>query len=223
MLSPAHLVAIIATLLLATGLGIYSKQRVRTAADFAVGGRSLSAPVVAGTIVGTLVGGASTIGTAQMAFQFGLSAWWFTLGGGIGCLLLALLAGPLRRSGASTGPGFLAQAYGPSASLPATLFSSLGILLNIVGQMLAAVALLTSIFGLSEMTAGVIAGLVIVAYVVFGGVWSTGLVGSLKVALLYLAMAGVGWLAYHLGGGLAGFTAVFPPEPWFSLFGRGIG
>ncbi len=223
MLSIVHLAAIIATLLLATGLGLYSKRRVHSAADFAVGGRSLSAPVVAGTIVGTLVGGASTIGTAQMAFQYGFSAWWFTLGGGIGCLLLALLAGPLRRSGAWTGPGFLAQAYGPPAGLLATLFSSLGILLNIVGQMLAAVALLTSMFGLTEATAGLIAGLVVVAYVVFGGVWSTGLVGSLKVGLLYLVMAGVGWLAYNLGGGLAGFTAAFPAEPWFSLFGRGVG
>ncbi len=223
MLSTTHLITIIATLLLATGLGLYSKRRVHSAADFAVGGRSLSAPVVAGMIVGTLVGGASTIGTAQMAFQYGFSAWWFTLGGGIGCLVLALLAGPLRRSGALTGPGFLAQAYGPPAGLLATLFSSLGILLNIVGQMLAAVALLTSMFGLAEATAGLIAGLVVVAYVVFGGVWSTGLVGSFKAALLYLAMAGVGWLAYNLGGGLAGFTAAFPPEPWFSLFGRGVG
>ena len=36
--------------------------------------------VVAGAIMGTLVGGSSTIGTAQLAYQYGMSAWWFTLG-----------------------------------------------------------------------------------------------------------------------------------------------
>ena len=47
--------------------------------------------VVAGVIMGTLVGGSSTVGTAQLAFQFGMSAWWYTLGAGISCLILALM------------------------------------------------------------------------------------------------------------------------------------
>jgi SSS family solute:Na+ symporter len=224
MLSIIHLIIIIGTLLLATGLGLYSRRRVRSADDFAVGGRVITAPVVAGTIVGTLVGGASTIGTAQLAFQYGFSAWWFTLGGGIACLILGLfLAGPLRRSGASTGPGFLTQVYGPQAGLLATVFSSLGILLNIVGQILATIALLTSVLGINPLAAAGVAVLVIILYVVFGGVWSTGLVGTLKVGLLYLSMLGVGLLAYRLGGGLGGYRATFDSFPWFSLFGRGVG
>jgi len=183
-----------------------------------------TAPVVAGTIIGTLVGGASTIGTAQLAFQYGFSAWWFTLGGGLGCLVLGLvLAGPLRRSGASTGPGFLAQTYGPPAGTLATLFSSAGILLNIVGQILAAVALLTSVLDIPAPAAAIIAVLVMIVYVVFGGVWSTGLVGSLKVGLLTLSMVAVGLLALRLGGGWPGYRTTFPAYPWFSLFGRGIG
>lgn len=222
-LTTTHLVTGVATLLLATLLGLYSKRRVRSASDFAVGGRNTSATVIAGTIVGTLVGGASTIGTAQLAYQYGFSAWWFTLGGGLACLLLGLfLAGPLRRSGASTGPGFLNDAYGPPTGILATLFSSAGILLNLVGQILATVALLTSLFSISPMTAALIAVLVMIGYVVFGGVWSTGLVGTLKLALLYLSMLGVGLLAYGLGGGWRGFTTAFPATPWFSLFGRGV-
>lgn len=224
MLSPTHLLTLIGTLLLATGLGVYSRRRVRSIADFAVGGHQIGPAMVAGTITGTLVGGASTIGTAQLAFRYGFSAWWFTLGGGIGCLILGLfLAGPLRSSAASTGPGFLARVYGPKAGFLAAVFSSVGILLNIVGQILAAIALLTSMLGVDPRLAAIIAVLVIIAYVVFGGVWSTGLVGALKVGLLYLSMLGVGLLAYRLGGGLAGFRETFPAYPWFSLFGRGAG
>jgi SSS family solute:Na+ symporter len=129
----------------------------------------------------------------------------------------------LRRSGAATGPGFLNAVYGAPAGILATLFSSAGILLNLVGQILASVALLTSLFNISPFTAAIIAVTVIIIYVVFGGVWSTGLVGSFKVLLLYLAMAGVGLLAFRLGGGASGLTTTFEPFPWFSLFGRGLG
>lgn len=224
MLSITHLITGISTLILATALGLYSKRRVHSATDFAVGSRTISAPVIAGTIVGTLVGGASTIGTAQLAFQYGFSAWWFTLGGGIACLLLGLfLAVPLRRSGAVTGPSYLNSIYGSPAGILATLFSSAGILLNLVGQILAAVALLTSLFDVTPFTAALAATAVIILYVVFGGIWSTGLVGSFKVILLYLSMIGVGLLAYVLGGGWSGYTTSFEAYPWFSLFGRGLG
>lgn len=224
MLSTIHLISLVGALGAVTLLGIYSRRRVKSAADFIIGGRRIGPVLVAGTITGTLVGGASTIGTAQLAFYYGFSAWWFTLGGGLGCLVLGLfLARPLRASGAATGPGFLARAYGPRAGLLATIFSSVGIFLNIVGQILSAVALLSSMLPLSPQAAAFVAVLVMILYVIFGGVWSTGLVGLLKISLLYLAMAAAGGLAYHLAGGWRGYRAAFDPYPWFSLVGRGVG
>ena len=75
---------------LITAVGIWSGRQVKSAEDFSGGSAKAGPAVVAGTIIGTLVGGSSTVGTSQLAFSFGLSAWWFTLGSGIGCLLLAL-------------------------------------------------------------------------------------------------------------------------------------
>ncbi len=80
-LSSIHLLSMAAVLLLVTAVGIYSGRKIKSAADFATGGRSAGSLLVAATIMGTLVGGASTIGTAQLAFRYGFSAWWFTLGG----------------------------------------------------------------------------------------------------------------------------------------------
>ncbi|MEL7566783.1 MAG: sodium:solute symporter family protein, partial [Dehalobacterium sp.] len=79
-MTSVHLISIICTLLSVTLLGIYSVKHVKSSSDFAVGGRSVGSSMVVGTIVGTLVGGSSTIGTAQLAFKYGFSAWWFTLG-----------------------------------------------------------------------------------------------------------------------------------------------
>ena len=223
MLTVVHIISIILTLLLVTCVGIYSMKQVKSASDFSVGGRSLSTPLVIGTIVGTLVGGASTVGTAQLAFNYGFSAWWFTLGAGIACIILGLfLAKPLRASGVSTGPGFLVKAYGTKAGPLASIFSSIGIFLNIIAQILSAVALITSMFNISPFIAAIIAVVLVVAYVIFGGVWGAGLVGILKTILLYISMVIAGILAYNLAGGFSGYTAEFELFPWFSLFGRGF-
>ena len=223
MLSGIHIISIILTLGLVAFLGIYSMRQVKSASDFSVGGRSISTPMVIGTLVGTLVGGAATVGTAQLAYSYGFSAWWFTLGGGIASILLGiLLAKPLRESEATTGPGLLSLAYGQKAGLLASVFSSLGTFLNVVAQVLAAVALLTSIFKISPLLSAFIAVFLIIIYVIFGGVWGTGMIGSLKAILLYLSLSVAGYLAYTMGGGMIGFTTTFESFPWFSLFGRGV-
>lgn len=223
MLSVYHISGICLTLLLITGVGVYSLRQVKSASDFAIGGRKIGANLVAGTIIGTLVGGSSTVGTAQLAYNYGLSAWWFTLGAGFSCLFLGLgLARPLREANVQTVPQFLGRVYGASAASLAGIFTSLGIFINIIAQMLSAIALITTISRVGPFTAALIAAGLIIAYVIFGGVWGAGLVGTAKTLLLYLSLLVIGTLAYGMVGGVTGLRASFPPFPWLSLFGRGL-
>jgi SSS family solute:Na+ symporter len=224
MLTTIHIISIVLTLILVTLVGIYSMRQVKSSSDFSVGGRTVTAPLIMGTIIGTLVGGSSTIGTAQLAFSYGFSAWWFTLGAGISCMVLGIfLAKPLWDSGASTVPGLLAGVYGERPQILASIFSSLGIFLNIIAQILAAVALLTSMLKIDPFVAALVTVFFVIVYVIFGGVWGTGLVGFFKVILLYFSMIVVGLLSYKLGGGISGYLTRFETFPWFSLFGRGVG
>ena len=92
------------TLALVVLVGIRAGKQVKSAGDFTAGS-GMGIPMIAGSLVGTLVGGASTIGTAQLAIAHGFSAWWFTLGGGIGLLVLALFfAKPMYLGGYQTLP-----------------------------------------------------------------------------------------------------------------------
>jgi len=222
-LSTGHIVGIVVTLIAVTMVGIYAGLKVKIAEDFSVGGHKANSAVVAGTIMGTLVGGASTIGTAQLAFQFGACAWWFTLGAGIACAVLGLgMAKQFHDSGLETLPQYLVEAYGSNIGPISSIFSSIGIFLNVVGQGLAAVALLTSMFHISPLTATIIGISLVLGYVFFGGVWGTGLVGVVKLGLLYLATIVCGVMAYNLIGGYAGLAEKFTYHPWFSLFGRSL-
>jgi solute:Na+ symporter, SSS family len=221
-LTTVHIIFVVLAVVFVIGVGVYSGTRVKSAEDFAGGGRA-SAPLVAGIIMGTLVGGSSTVGTAQLAFQVGASAWWFTLGAGIGCLVLGLfLAKPLRESGKETIPQFLVTTYGPNSGPITTVFSSIGIFLNVIAQILAADALLTAMFGLSPLNGSIISIILVVLYVFFGGNAGSGMTGIAKLLLLYISLIVVGVLAYGKAGGIAGITSHLPVFPTFSLFGRGF-
>ncbi|MDW7729768.1 MAG: sodium:solute symporter family protein [Bacillota bacterium] len=222
-LTSIHAVGMAVAMLAVFGIGIYSGRKVHTAVDFSVSGRRAGSFLVMGTILGTLVGGASTIGTAQLAYIYGFSAWWFTLGGGIGCLIIAIfLVKPMRETRFETIPRFISSSYGTTAGVLAALFVSLGMFINIVPQVFSSVALLSSMFAVDLRLAALITVILAVMYVVFGGAWGTGLMGVTKIMLTCFCMIAAGTVALFAAGGPAGLTAYFPAYPWFSLFGRGI-
>lgn len=217
-----HMISLMLTLAAVSAVGLGAARRVKTAEDFTVGGNTSGSVLVAGTIIGTMIGGSATIGTAQLAFAFGLSAWWFTLGAGVALVILALFyARPLRTSGLQTIPQFLVLHFGPLAGPLTSIASSIGIFFSIVANILAATPLVAAVFALDSSIAGGIVVLLIIAYVFFGGVWGTGLVGVLKTGLIFLTLGGISLSAYSGMGGLAGYQTAFSPFPWFSLFGRG--
>ena len=204
-LSALHVVGLVATILLIIGIGVYSGRKVKSAADFSSGGGKAGSWIVCGAIMGTLVSSQATIGTAQLAFSYGMSAWWFTLGSGIGCLILALgYAAPFRRSGCKTLLQIVSQEYGPTAETAGSIFCSIGIFISVVAQILGATALLTTIFPLNHLSAALISIALMAFYVIFGGVWGAGMGGVAKLILLYVSAIVGGILVYGLAHGFSG-------------------
>lgn len=190
-----------------------------------------STPVVAGVIIGTLVGGSSTVGTAQLAYTYGMSAWWFTLGGGIACLILALVyAIPLRRADCPTLVGMIRQEFGATAGMAASILNSTGTFINIISQLISATAVIAVVAPTLGVVPAVLFSAVFMAlYVVFGGTKGAGMVGIVKTLLLYGAMMSCGVLVLLRTGGPGPFVemvrAIDNPEGvhFFSLFARGFG
>ena len=108
-------IALVVGLILAVGL--LSGRRVKDSSDFLSGSGRAGTFLVAGAIMGSLVGSQSTMGTAQLSFQFGFSGWWFTLGCCFGCLALGLVyTHKLRQSGCITELAIVTKEYGPVSS-----------------------------------------------------------------------------------------------------------
>lgn len=213
-----------ATLLIIVSLSIWSGSRVKK-------DKRNPMPVVAGVITGTLVGGSSTIGTAQLAYQFGMSAWWYTLGAGISCLILALVyAKPFRRTGCSTLVGIIRSEYGPKVGMAVSVLSSVGTFINVIPQVISATAVLAVIFpGMGLVPAVILSVAFMILYVIFGGTKGAGIVGIVKMVLIYITMIVSAVLVLSMTGGLSAFTQMAQtiPDPngirFTYMFSRGVG
>lgn len=219
-----HFIGISISLLSILALSIYSGK-------FAKNTQGARSWIVAGIIMGTLVGGSSTVGTAQLAYHYGMSAWWFTLGSGIACLILALVyVKPLRNSKCGTLTAIIRQEYGPGCGMAASILSSFGSFINIISQLIAATAIIAVIFpSLSLPVSLLITAVFMVLYIIFGGTKGSGIVGTLKMVLLYITMLAGGAIVLSLCKGPTGFlnlvSSIENPENvhFYSVFARGAG
>lgn len=204
MVSIVHIVGIALTVTLLLIVSWLSGRSVRDANSFTTGGKAGSW-MVCGALLGTLAGGQSTIGTAQLAFCYGVSAWWFTIGAGLGSLVLGLFfAGPLRRSGCTTLLEIVGRQYGHKAETVGSLLFLIGIFISIISQVLSSSAMIGSLLGIPTLWASVLGAVLIMLLVLQGGIRSAGASGIVKLILLYLCSIAAGIVVWHIGGGLAG-------------------
>lgn len=222
-LDVSHIIGILLTLLLVTLVTVFSSRKVSSAKEFNLGGGSATAPMVSGSIIGTLVGGASTVATAQLAFTYGFSALWFCLGAGLGCLILGLFfVKPMRQSGYLTLQEMIRSEYGEKAGFLASVLGTLGIFFNMVAQILSGTALLGTMFNLSQTVSASLVALLMISFVIVGGMQGLRKIGTLKTFMLYACiLLSIGMIAVKTQGFSA--LASLPKERYFNLFARGFG
>lgn len=223
MITSTHIICIIATMALLLAIGVWTGRKVNDAHSFATGGKA-GTWMVCGVIMGTLVGGQSTIGTAQMAFSYGLSAWWFTIGTSLGALVLALcFVGPLRRSGSTTLTEIIAREYGRRAERVGTVLCMIGIFISIVAQILSSSAMMGTLFGTTLLWSSLISAAFIVLFVLFGGIKSAGAGGIVKLALLYFSSIAAGVVVLQRGDGYEGLQSSIATMLEGTTIGGGAG
>ena len=204
MISSIHILGVLLTVGALLIVSWWSGRRVNDAKSFITGGTS-GTWLVGGALLGTMAGGQSTIGTAQLAFCYGISAWWFTLGAAIGSLLLGYVySGPLRRSGCTTLLEVVRNEYGRKAETLGSVLCMVGIFISIVSQVRSSGAMISSFFSIPMLGASVLGAVLIMLFVFFGGIRSAGASGIVKLILLYFSSLAAGIVVWHIAGGFTG-------------------
>lgn len=217
-----HITSLIIAMLAALWLSINAGKKIKSADDYSVGGRSAGSGMVAGALLGTVVGGAATVGTAQMGFTAGLVACWFTLGTTAGMLVLGLFyAAKLRRYHISTVPEFLVLSYEKYAAPLSSVISTAGMFFSLVTSFITAAGLVTLLFNISTPSAMLFSILASAGLVYFGGIGGSGLAGLFKMLLLTISMFTGAYVVLANLGGLGALTQHFTPAQLnFDFYGN---
>lgn len=206
-----------------SAIGVYTVRKIKNSEDFTVAGNNSTAIMVAGAIVGSCVGAGGTIGTAEAAFKRGISGWWQTLGLSVGCLILGLfLAQAVYKTRVETVPQLLEKKFGHYIRPVTAVFSAIAIFLSILSQTKGFLPLLTSFIPVPVAWAAVIGVILILLFVLFGGIFATSLGGLLKIALILGSLILSGIIAVSAMGGFSGIRASFDADPFFNMFPNGV-
>ncbi len=116
-----YAVAIAIVILVLCSITIYKAIGLKTQADFLVAGRSLSWPVLVFTLLSSWIGAGSLLAGAENAYKNGFVALWQPLGGWLGLLLIAMIAGRARHFAQFTIPDLLEARYNSAARVLGTV------------------------------------------------------------------------------------------------------
>jgi solute:Na+ symporter, SSS family len=100
---------------------IYKSSKVKSKTDFLVASRTLSWPVLVFTLLSSWIGAGSLLGGAENAYKNGFVALWQPLGGWLGLLVIAAIAGRARSFAQFTVPDLLEARYNATARVLATI------------------------------------------------------------------------------------------------------
>ncbi len=183
-------VGISLTALVTIGLAAYSSRLARTTGDFYVASRSVPAWWNASAISGEYLSAASFLGVAGLIMAGGADAVWFPVGYAVGyVLLLALVAAPLRRSGAYTLPDFCeARLRSTRVRIIASALVVLIGWLYVLPQLQGAGLALHTLLGAPVWLGGVLVSVTVLIVIVGGGMRSVTLVQGFQYWLKVVAI-----------------------------------
>jgi Na+(H+)/acetate symporter ActP len=186
----AAVVAVSAVAVATTVAGTFGLRRARTTSDFYVAARAVTPRWNAAAIGGEYLSAASYLGIAGLILAYGFDVLWYPVGYTAGYLvLLALVAAPLRRSGAYTLPDFAEIRLGSvvvrrAASVLVVLIGWL----YLVPQLQGAGLTLATQTGAPHWAGGLIVCAVVISAVAAGGMRSITFAQALQFWLKFLAM-----------------------------------
>jgi solute:Na+ symporter, SSS family len=201
------------------GLGVLTTvvQRSVTTATTFTSGRSghsgVPAVLVGLMLMSEFIGTSASVGTAQEAYRFGVSASWNIIALGAGFLLYGwLLAGKYKESGHNTISAVFAEVYGPHTRIATSLVMIFALQIVAIAMYAGGGAILSGLLAVDRTAATVICGIVAVSYVFLGGMRSVVYTNVIHSLVKYL---GIG-VALHFGlarvGGFRELQARLPGE-----------
>jgi solute:Na+ symporter, SSS family len=221
------LTLVIVYLLVTIAIGLIAAKRVNSSADFAIAGRKLPLIMIVTTTFATWFGSETVLGIPAKFVNGGLNSVVEDPFGAGTCLILVGLffAGKLYRMTLLTISDYYRERYGRTVEVVCSLI----IMLSYLGWVSAQVTALGLVFnvlsaGSISIPLGMVIGVVsILAYTLFGGMWSVAVTDFIQMIILVVGLSILAVFAADMAGGadkvvnlaLSRDLFKFWPEPSF--------
>ncbi len=174
----------------------WASKRTRTTKDFYSAGGQITGFQNGLAIAGDYMSAASFLGISGLVFASGFDGLLYSIGFLVGWpIILLLIAGPLRNLGRYNFSDVVSFRFSQN---PIRILAACGSLttvaLYLIAQMVGAGKLIEILFHLPYSSAVVIVGLLMIAYVTFGGMLATTWVQLIKAVLLLLGASTIAFL-----------------------------
>lgn len=116
-----YLATILAYLIFLFIFGLRISKRLKREEDFLVAGRSLTAPVLVGTLLASWIGSGDIFSVSDLSYNHGYSSLIGSSGGWLGIIIVFFIAGRVRRFGQFTVPDILEARYNKWARILGTI------------------------------------------------------------------------------------------------------
>ncbi|MBA3771039.1 MAG: sodium:solute symporter family protein [Ramlibacter sp.] len=214
-------------LLITIGIGLYAARRVKNTTDFAIAGRHLPLVMIVTTTFATWFGSETVLGIPAKFVNSGLNGVVEDPFGAGTCLILVGLffAGKLYRMTLLTISDYYRERFGRAVEIACSLI----IMLSYLGWVAAQVTALGLVFNLLSggaitIAVGMVIGVVsILAYTLFGGMWSVAVTDFIQMIILVVGLSILAVFAGNMAGGADKVISLamsrdlfkFWPEPSF--------
>ena len=198
-----YLIAILGYFVVLFIFGLHLTKRLKKKEDFLVAGRTLTAPVLVGTLLATWIGSGDIFSVSDLSYNHGYSSLIGSSGGWLGIIIVFFIAGRVRKFGQFTVPDILEARYNMWARILATIatiiayltivsyqFRGGGWVLNIITDNKVPIRSGIIIVAVFVITYTLLAGMISVAYLdIFNGI--------IMIIGILLALP---FLIHHVGG-----------------------
>jgi cation/acetate symporter len=200
--SPVAIAFFLIFVLVTLAITYWAAKKTKTTSEFYAAGRSISGFQNGLALAGDFMSAASFLGIAGLVATGGYDGLIYSVGYLLGWpVVLFLIAEPLRNLGKYTFADVVAHRLQPKPVRTMSAISSLvTVIIYLIAQMVGGGVLINLMFGLNYYAAVIAVGLLMIAYVMYGGMLATTWVQIIKaVLLLGGATVLVGMVLNHFG------------------------
>ncbi|MEY9980338.1 sodium:solute symporter [Lysinibacillus sp. RC79] len=205
-------------------IGIIGIKKAKSEKDFVLAGSRLGYYSHVGCLAAVIIGGAATMGSTTLGYNFGVSGLWFVSMMGFGIAALGLfVVNKIGGYEVFTISQLLGKRFGEGTQLISAIVTAIYTLMVVVTQVIGMGNVIHVLLGWSLIPSMIIGGGIVLFYTILGGMWSITLTDIIQFIVMTI---GVFFIMFPFSvNSVGGLTALFSsvPEAHLSLTNIGWG